>query len=507
MPPFSVVLPRLALAAAVAVLALYAPEASAQSKRDRAAAADLVERMATAEARYRESLVKAANADPLAIEEGNAALEDMEDVMLACEKQRGCELASLLPGWKRLLKARADDAAGLDGGEFDPEGLDEGGLPTGDVPEAATAAALLSEDGQRFVRMVQFNPAVQEGIRRWLTDMRVSLITSHENYQYMRHLMAPAFEKRGLPEALLFGIMAKESTGRVHVGSRAGAVGPLQFMPATGRRFGLGVDASGFDTRYDPALSADAASSYLSERFAEFGNEVEKWLAAYNGGEGRAKRIHEASGGRPFWDADVYNQFPAETRDYVPMVIAAAWLYLHPREYGLSFPRADVRPTHFALSRPASIYELSVCMGDSGSRYGYMRQLRNLNPRFEADQVIPAGAVLQGTTRMAGLYKRWCAQGRRAELARQLMGSSVSAALVHTGPVEAVRPAGTTVATGVAVPAAGPREHRVARGETLVAIARRYGCEVQKLVQANGLKAPAYAIRSGQRLRLEGCSR
>jgi len=375
------------------------------------------------------------------------------------------------------------------------------------VPEAASAAALLSEDGQRFVRMVQFNPAVQEGIRRWLTDMRVSLITSHENYQYMRHLMAPAFEERGLPEALLFGIMAKESTGRVHVGSRAGAVGPLQFMPATGRRFGLGVDASGFDTRYDPALSADAAASYLSERFAEFGNEVEKWLAAYNGGEGRAKRIHEASGGRQFWDADVYSQFPAETRDYVPMVIAAAWLYLHPREYGLSFPKADVRPTHFALTRPASIYELTVCMGDSGSRHGYMRQLRNLNPRFEADQVIPAGAVLQGTTRMAALYKRWCAQGRRADLARQLVGSRVDSALVRTGPLEVVRPEGSTVATGVPTAASAPREHRVARGDTLAGIARRYGCQARQLAQANSLKAPAYSIRIGQRIRLEGCSR
>ncbi|MEN1939522.1 transglycosylase SLT domain-containing protein [Luteimonas sp. MJ246] len=506
MPPFSVVLPRLALAAAVAVLALHVPEASAQSRRDRAAAAELAERMATAETRYRESLVKAANADPTAVDEGNAALEDMEDVMLACEKQRGCELASMLPGWKRLLKAQADDAAGIDDETFDADGVDEGGLPTGDVPAAASAAALLSEDGQRFVRMVQFNPAVQEGIRRWLTDMRVSLVTSHENYQYMRHLMAPAFEKRGLPEALLFGIMAKESTGRVHVGSRAGAVGPLQFMPATGRRFGLGPDGSGFDTRYDPAASAEAASSYLSERFAEFGNEVEKWLAAYNGGEGRARRIHDASGGRPFWEADVYSQFPAETRDYVPMVIAAAWLYLHPKEYGLSFPRVDVRPTHFVLSRPASIYELTVCMGDSGSRHGYMRQLRNLNPRFEADEVIPSGAVLQGTTRMAALYKRWCAQGRRAELARQLMGSTVNAALVRTGPVEVVRPAGTTVATGVATPSAAPREHRVARGETLVGIARQYGCEARQLARANRLEAPS-AIRVGQRLRLEGCSR
>src|SRR5690606_36362832 len=169
---------------------------------------------------------------------------------------------------------------------------------------AATAAALLSEDGQRFVRMVQFNPAVQEGIRRWLTDMRVSLVTSHENYEYMQHLMAPAFEKRGLPEALLFGIMAKESTGRVHVGSRAGAVGPLQFMPATGRRFGLGPGGGGCDTRYDPAQSAEAAAMYLRGRFAECGGEVEEWLAACNGGEGRARRIHDASGGRQFWDAD-----------------------------------------------------------------------------------------------------------------------------------------------------------------------------------------------------------
>ena len=503
MSPHSAVLRRLVLATAVVFCLSHVPEASAQSRRDRAAATALAERMAAAETRYRESLVKAANADPAAQAEGDAALEDMEDVLLACEKQRGCELASLLPGVKRLLKAQADDADGLEGEGIDDIGAED--MPTGDVPDAASAAALLSEDGQRFVRMVQFNPAVQEGIRRWLTDMRVSLITSHENYQYMRHLMAPAFEQRGLPEALLFGIMAKESNGRVHAGSRAGAVGPLQFMPATGRRFGLGPDASGFDTRYDPKQSADAAASYLSERFAEFGNEVEKWLAAYNGGEGRARRIHDASGGRAFWEADVYSQFPAETRDYVPMVIAAAWLYLHPKEYGLTFPKIDVRPTHFTLARPASIYELTICMGDSGSRHGYMRQLRNLNPRYEADQVIPAGAVLQGTTRMAALYKRWCAQGRRAELAQQLMGSRVDAALVRTGPLEVVRPAGTTVATGVPTATTAPREHHVARGETLVGIARQYGCEARELAQANRLRAPAYAIRVGQRLRLEGC--
>ena len=131
----------------------------------------------------------------------------------------------------------------------------------------------------------------------------------------------------------------------------------------------------------------------------------------------------------------------------------------------------------------------------------------NLNPRFEADQVIPAGAVLHGTTRMAALYKRWCAQGRRADLARQLVGSRVDAALVRTGPIEVLRPTATTTAPAPATATARtPREHRVTRGDTLVSIARRYGCEARQLAQANGLKAPSYAIRAGQRLRLDGCS-
>lgn len=134
MPPQAPVLRRVVLATAVALLAFHVPDAAAQSKRDRAAAEALGERMAAAEARYRESLVKAANADPAAIEEGNAALEDMEDVMLACEKQRGCQLASMLPGWKRLLKAQADEAAGGGEDDFGTDGLARTACPPATCP-------------------------------------------------------------------------------------------------------------------------------------------------------------------------------------------------------------------------------------------------------------------------------------------------------------------------------------------------------------------------------------
>ncbi|WP_058834961.1 transglycosylase SLT domain-containing protein [Luteimonas abyssi] len=495
---------RPVLAVLVVLLGVAALPADAQSRRDAAAIEALDQRMEQAELRYREAMVKVRNEEPGATAEGDAALEDMEDVMVACGRQRGCDPVRFVTSFKRLLKAGADSAAtpededGSDPFDADPDGM--GTLLAADVPEAARAAALLT-DGQRFADMVQFNPAVQEGIRRWLTDMRVSLLVSHENYQYMRHLMWPNFERAGLPEALLFGILAKESTGRVHSTSRAGAAGPMQFMYATGRRFGLGPDATGFDTRYDAYASSQASAAYLNERLAELNNNIELALAGYNGGEGRARRIFGASASGNFWDESVYSQFPPETRDYVPMVIAAAWLFLHPKRYGLDFPRVDARPATLTLQRQASIYELTICLGSSGSAPGYMRVLRNLNPRYRADEWIPAGTQLNATTRMVTQYNRWCTRGPRAELAHELVRTDPAHALVTAGPATAV------AASAVPAAAAPARRHRVARGESLGRIAARYGCDLGALARGNNLRAPGYAIHPGQDLELSGCSR
>ncbi|WP_372012926.1 transglycosylase SLT domain-containing protein [Pseudoxanthomonas sp. 10H] len=508
---------------AAALLFCLVPSAHAQrvSAKDRAASDALVQRMATAEQRYRDALVLAANGDPKGTTESNAALEDMEDVVDACVKQKGCPMSDLLATWKRLLKAEVDAA----GEELDEDPGEEGLLEAdtalaADIPEAARAVRLLGDDNRHaFDRMVKFNPAIQAGIRRWLTDMRPQLMDSYENYQVMRHLMWPEFERRGLPEALLFGIMAKESNGRVHAVSRAGAAGPMQFMPATGRRFGLGPDDSGFDSRYDPRSAAMASAAYLNERLRQLNNDVELSLAGYNGGEGRALRVHRASGGTGFWDASVYSQFPAETRDYVPMVIAAAWIYLHPRQYGVGFPKVDAHPATFKLVRPASIYALTICLGNYGNRDGYMRTLRNLNPRYEAEAWIPAGTTLNATTRVAGLYHRHCSGGARTELAQALVTADVNAAIVRDDPggtvaVGDVTPlpgVATTVATGVpqaATPKAQQaRSYRVAKGDTLGRIAQRHGCDAKALARANGLKAPGYSVRQGQQLKLEGCTK
>ncbi len=507
---------------ALLLLCCAVPPALAQrvSARDRTAADALVARMDQAEARFRAALVLAGNGDPRGAEEGNAALEDMEDVIDACVKQRGCPLSDLLAGYKRLLKDEVDGRAGGPEEAGEDELLEADPALAADVPEAVRAARLLGDDSRHaFDRMVSYNPAIQAGIRRWLTDMRPQLMTSYENYQVMRHLMWPEFEKRALPEAMLFGILAKESNGRVHSVSRAGAAGPMQFMPATGRRFGLGPDGTGFDTRYDPRSAAEASAAYLNERLRELNNDVELSLAGYNGGEGRARRVHRGSGGSGFWEPSVYDQFPPETRDYVPMVVAAAWIFLHPRQFGVTFPKVEAQAAPLRLARPASIYELTICLGNTGNRDGYMRTLRNLNPRYDATTLIPAGTVLAATTRVASLYHRHCEAGARAELARALVNADPNAAFergmpqgnVAVGDVTPVAGVAATIATGQPQPAVPKAEqvrfYTVARGDTLGRVAQRHGCEVKALASTNGLKAPAYALRPGQKLKLVGCAK
>src|SRR3546814_11714927 len=101
-----------------------------------------------------------------------------------------------------------------------------------------------------------------------------------------------------------------------------------------------------------------------------------------------------------------------------------------------------------------------------------MRALRNLNPRYRADSWLPAGTTIRATTRITGLYKRYCVDGARAELAQQLVMSDPAAAVVHagdTGPatgsptVTAMVPGPTKNATGVATSASKPRKHHVVR--------------------------------------------
>src|SRR3546814_20271331 len=113
MHAFVVTLARWAAFAAVVSLSLLPFDAAALSRRDAAAAEALNQRMAAAEQRYREALVKIGNDEPGAVDESNAAIEDMEEVVAACLTQKDCHVNNQVAAFKALLNPRPNPPAGF----------------------------------------------------------------------------------------------------------------------------------------------------------------------------------------------------------------------------------------------------------------------------------------------------------------------------------------------------------------------------------------------------------
>ena len=402
----------------------------------------------------------------------------------ACVSTPGCEPQRFMAAYGNLLSLRSAVLTNAAEGfaEIEPRPQAEAAMLSSDVPEAQRSVNLLH--GHDLAKIIKINGPVKAALHDWLTWMRPNLIDAYENYEYMRHLMWPAYEEAGLPEALLFGIMAKESGGKVHAVSQSGAAGPLQFMYHTGLRFGLN-NQDGFDTRYDPAAAARANVAYLSEQFRYLNNNLEMALAAYNGGEGRMRRLAQSSRSNNYWSGEIQGKLPRETQEYVPYVLAAAWLFLHPDDYGLEFPRVDASPGQVQLVKAMTLSELTVCLGQAGSRDGWFRTLRNLNPRVDPNKRLPAGSSVAMPATLAVVYRSQCVDGRMAELAMLLQ--------------DARQPGG--VANG------GGKRYVVKRGDTLASIARKQGCDSpQALARANRIAAPRYTIKPAQELTLLGCN-
>jgi hypothetical protein len=151
-----------------------------------------------------------------------------------------------------------------------------------------------------------------------------------------RDFILAELEAAGLPEELLYLSMLESGFLPTAV-SRAGAVGLWQFMPATGRAEGLRID-DWVDERRDPIAATRAAIAHLGMLHRELGD----WAlaaAAYNAGLGRVRRTRGDTGAG-YFDLTLNGQLPAETRGYVPLILAAGHVARHREHYGFG----DVLP-------------------------------------------------------------------------------------------------------------------------------------------------------------------
>jgi membrane-bound lytic murein transglycosylase D len=429
--------------------------------------------------------------------DAKAALDDLLAASSECQALRDCDGQRFVAELDHLLRQNSN-LLGEDSANPAPDDNEAGeeagvGSPVAAaLPEVRRSVAMLK--GREFSDLIALNDPVKVALELWLTQLRPNLMQAYENYEYLRFRMWPEYQKAGLPEALLFGMLAKESGGKVHAVSRSGASGPLQFMYATGARFGLHT-VDGFDQRFDPQLSARANASYLNEQLSIFNDNLELVLGAYNGGEGAMQRLANRNPDAGFWDPKIYFEVSPETRDYVPMVLAAAWLFLHPERYHLSFPHLDAKPAALALAQPSSIDELTICLGQDGNPNGWFRTLRNLNPAYEPQQALAAGTRIELPAQLVPVYTKSCAGGKWAELASDLH----KAAAPEAPPTARIARSSSR--------ATGPRSYVVRHGESLGRIARKVGCANLELARANHLKPPAYALRTGQKLTIPACGR
>lgn len=417
------------------------------------------------------------------VELGQAMIDEsqagLDDLINRCRAVAGCDLLNALTAYQQIVGLQSEMFRDVPEGEqapaIDLEAADSMAPMVASVPPGSRVL-----NGQDLDSLIPDNRHVNEALNDWLTWRRPLLMSSYENYQYLRDAMAPAFEQAGLPEALLFGIVAVESGGKVHAYSRVGAAGPLQFMRATGNRYGL-RSSGDFDERMAPQKAANAAVVYLNDQMNRLDNSLEKVLAAYNSGENRVARLNRRLKGQDFWTSEFFYALPRDTRSYVPDVMAAAKLYLHPEEYGLQFPSYQTDQTLLTLSTEASLGELAICLGNEGQANGWFRTLRNLNPQIKAGQRVKAGETLVVPAQLTERYATQC-----DDTAKQAMLAKLHDA-AYNGTDEFVT-------------------YRVKSGDTMSHIARRFRCmSLREIAAVNNIPPPRYPLRSGKTIKVPSC--
>lgn len=272
----------------------------------------------------------------------------------------------------------------------------------------------------------------------------------------------PIIEKEladaGLPKDLLYLAMI-ESGYEQRACSSAKAVGLWQFMQPTGEQYDLKVDRY-VDERRDPLKSTRAAVSYLADLYQEF-NDWHLAVAAYNGGPGTIRnglKLHNVDN---FWDLAGKEYLALETKRYVPKLIAALLIAKNPDKYGF---------TEIDYAVPLNPDTITVGPGMSLAAIALISD--STTPEIQAlNEELRLGKTPLNT----------------ASYEVKIPESRAKLAVKNLSRLHSV----VTV---------GYKTHKIARGDTLSKISRRYNVNTTTLLQVNGLRRSK--LVSGRKLRI-----
>jgi membrane-bound lytic murein transglycosylase D len=351
---------------------------------------------------------------------------------------------------------------------------------------------------------------------------------------------------KGIPEDMYF-LALVESGYDPHAYSKAAAVGMWQFMTTTARAVGLRVDWW-VDERRDPVKSTDGAARFISDLRDQFGS-LYLAAAAYNGGPGRVSRglakysddLQDVEGEDVFFALAEQDYLRAETKNYVPQLIAAAIVGKNPARYGITLDSLA------SFAYDSVLVPAGTPVGAVAKSIGAdVRELQALNPHILRGLTPPDGkSYVRVPVGMASSFEKQFATltdeeripfevvvtrkneslasiARRYDISeRQLTWYNRKISYVRRGKLTAGQkllvPSPVVLAAAFDVPdpaverygssrsASGRVVHVVKRGESLGTIARKYRTSSATLIRLNRLKKPI--IYPGQSIIVRGSAK
>ena len=338
---------------------------------------------------------------------------------------------------------------------------------------------------------LEYNWEVKEAIERFTHP-------SYANVMSLAYFYFPMIEEEliraGLPIELRTLAVIESGLNPIAT-SKAGARGIWQFMPSTGKEFGLEINSL-VDERCDPRLSTQAACRFFKLIFPMY-NDWTLTLASYNTGPGNVNKAIVRAGGNPknykgsFWD--VYEFLPEETRQYVPFYMGATYAFAYHRAHGVEVPAPPmpIAVDTIMINRPMHLEQISSTIDIS------LDILKMLNPQYLM-QIIPATSKEYALTLPIERISDYLEHEKEIHAKDSLY---LKEYVIHANLEKKRKEVPQMQKSSSSSSSSATKYHTVAEGETLGAIAIKYKVTTKQIVEWNKLSNPD-ALSIGQKLRV-----
>ena len=411
--------------------------------------------------------------------------------------------------------------------KFEPSPLDELSklVLTPDEQKVDEKDLLALEQAQKNVNFTfTLNPLIQQFINYYQGRNRGTMENGlRRSGQYMK-LARKIFAEEGVPVDVTW-LGQVESAWKPKAYSWAAASGLWQFIPSTGRMYGLRQNAY-IDERNSYEQATRASARHLKDLAKRYNGNWELAMAAYNTGAGNIDRAISRAGTANFWM--IYPYIAQETRNYVPNILAVILIAKNPEKYGFKGIKPD-SPMSYDVVQVPSATGLQLVADATDSNVDYIRSLnpelkRDITPRGDTYNVrIPAGRAKQfaaliqripperrETARLISVApgEDWQTVANRtglnvAQLQSWNSGVELKGATKLVAPNSSVKLTKWVRATPAQtnVPSASLDKVRARKGDTIASIAASRNLDANDVARLNGISVDT-ELRAGQEIKI-----